>query len=48
MQEPSLSKGYEIICESKVWVENLKGKIACTFPSTAKKLVERGWGTILE
>jgi YVTN family beta-propeller protein len=48
MQEPSLSKGYEIICEGKVWVESLKGKIACTFPSTAKKLVERGWGTILE
>jgi len=47
-QEPSLSKGYEIICEGKVWVESLKGKIACTLPSTAKKLVERGWGTILE
>jgi YVTN family beta-propeller protein len=47
-QEPLLSKGYEIICEGKVWVESLKGKIACTFPSTAKQLVERGWGTILE
>jgi len=46
--EPSISKGYDIICEGKVWVENLKGKIACTLPSTAKKLVERGWGTILE
>lgn len=46
--EPSLSKGYEIICEGKVWVESLKGKIACTLPSTAKKLVERGWGTMLE
>jgi len=42
------SKGYDIICEGKVWVESLKGKIACTFPSTAKQLVERGWGTILE
>jgi len=42
------SKGYEIICEGKVWVESLRGKIACTFPSTAKQLVERGWGTILE
>jgi len=42
------SKGYEIICEGKVWVESLKGKIACTFPSTAKQLVERGWGTLLE
>ena len=29
-------------------VENLKGKIVCTFPSTAKKLIERGWGTMLE
>ena len=47
-QEPSISKGYEIICEGKVWVESLKGKLACTFPSTAKQLVERGWGTILE
>ncbi|MCV0410431.1 hypothetical protein [Nitrosopumilus sp.] len=47
-QEPSISKGYDIICEGKVWVESLKGKIACTFPETAKKLVERGWGTILE
>lgn len=47
-QEPSISKGYEIICEGKVWVESLKGKLVCTFPSTAKKLVERGWGTILE
>ncbi len=47
-QEPSLSKGYKIICEGKVWIENIKGKLACTFPSTAEKLVERGWGTILE
>ena len=47
-QEPIHSKGFEIICEGKVWVESLKGKIACTFPSTAQKLVERGWGTILE
>lgn len=47
-QEPSLSKGYEIICEGKVWVENMRGKLVCTFPETAKKLIERGWGTILE
>ena len=47
-QDPSLSKGYEIICEGKTWIESLKGKLACTLPSTAKKLVERGWGTILE
>lgn len=46
--EPIHSKGYEIICEGKVWVESIKGKIACTFPSTAQKLVERGWGTILD
>jgi hypothetical protein len=45
MQEPSLSKGYEIICEGKVWIENLKGKIACTLPSTAKncKEISRAW-----
>ena len=47
-QEPMHSKGFEIICEGKVWVENLKGKIACTLPSTAQKLIERGWGTMLE
>jgi len=46
--EPSLSKGFDIICEGKVWMESLKGKIACVLPSTAKNLVERGWGTILE
>jgi len=36
------------ICIDKVWIENKKGKIACVFPSTAEKLVERGWGTLLE
>ena len=35
------------ICIDKVWMENTKGKIACVTPSTAEKLVERGWGTIL-
>ncbi len=35
------------ICIDKVWLENSKGKIACVTPSTADKLVERGWGTIL-
>ncbi len=35
------------ICIDKVWMENIKGKIACVTPSTADKLVERGWGTIL-
>jgi len=36
------------ICIDKVWMENTKGKIACVTPSTAEKLVERGWGTMLE
>jgi len=35
------------ICIDKVWIENTKGKIACVAPSTADKLVERGWGTLL-
>ena len=38
----------EIVCKDKVWIESSNGKIACVTPSTAKKLVERGWGTILE
>lgn len=37
----------EIICEGKIWIESTKGRIACVTPSTADKLVERGWGTIL-
>ncbi len=36
------------ICIDKVWIENSKGKIACVTPSTAEKLVERGWGTMLD
>ena len=36
------------ICIDKVWMESNKGKIACVSPSTAEKLVERGWGTLLE
>ena len=36
------------ICIDKVWIENSRGKIACVTPSTADKLVERGWGTLLE
>jgi len=35
------------ICIDKVWMENTKGKIACVTPSTADKLVQRGWGTLL-
>ena len=38
---------YSQICIDKVWLENSKGKIACVTPSTADKLVQRGWGTIL-
>jgi hypothetical protein len=37
----------EQICVDKVWIENTNGKIACVTPSTADKLVQRGWGTIL-
>jgi len=38
----------DLICVDKVFIENNKGRIACVTPSTAEKLVERGWGTILE
>jgi ribonuclease Z len=34
------------ICIDKVWIESTKGKIACVTPTTAEKLVERGWGTM--
>lgn len=36
------------ICVDKVWIENNKGKIACVTQNTAEKLVERGWGTMLD
>ena len=36
------------ICVDKVWIEDNKGKITCVTQSTADKLVERGWGTMLE
>ncbi len=39
---------YSQICIDKVWIEKTTGKIACVTPSTADKLVERGWGTLLE
>ena len=35
------------ICIDKVWIENIRGKIACVTPNTAEKLVQRGWGTLL-
>jgi YVTN family beta-propeller protein len=38
----------QVICEGKVWVENTKGRIACVTPSTAEKLVDRGWGNYLD
>ncbi|MCH7561526.1 MAG: MBL fold metallo-hydrolase [Thaumarchaeota archaeon] len=38
---------YSQICIDKVWIEKTTGKIACVTPSTAEKLVERGWGTLL-
>jgi len=36
------------ICIDKVWIENIKGKIACVTQTTADKLVEREWGTLLD
>ncbi len=36
------------ICIDKVWLETTKGRIACVTPSTAERLVERGWGTLLD
>jgi len=39
---------YSQICIDKVWIEKTStGKIACVTPSTAEKLVQRGWGTLL-
>lgn len=46
--KPEPMQDKEIICEGMVWIESTKGRIACVTPSTAQKLVERGWGTILE
>jgi len=39
---------YTQICIDKVWIEKTNHKIACVTSSTADKLVERGWGTLLE
>ena len=38
---------YSQVCIDKVWIEQTEGKIACVTSSTADKLVQRGWGTIL-
>jgi len=43
----SFATDYTQICIDKVWIEKTNHKIACVTPSTADKLVERGWGTIL-
>jgi len=39
---------YTQICIDKVWIESVNKRIACVTPSTAEKLVERGWGTLLD
>jgi len=36
------------VCIDKVWMESINGRIACVTPSTAEKLVQRGWGTMLD
>ena len=38
----------KIMCQEKVWVESMSGRIACVSGPTALLLEERGWGTILE
>ena len=38
----------KIMCQDKVWIESIKGKIACVSGPTALLLEERGWGSILE
>lgn len=38
----------ELICVDKIWMESNSGRITCVTPSTAEKLVERGWGSILD
>jgi len=43
----ALATEYTQICIDKVWIEKSNHKIACVTPTTAEKLVERGWGTIL-
>ncbi len=36
------------ICVDKVFMESKNGRLACVTPSTAEKLVERGWGIMLD
>ena len=39
---------YTQICVDKVWLESTNGRITCVTPSTADRLVQRGWGTLLD
>jgi len=48
LEQADAGLGLNQICIDKVWIESTKGRIACVTPSTAEKLVERGWGTLLE
>jgi len=48
LEEAGAALGLNQICIDKVWLESTKGKIACVTPTTAEKLVERGWGTLLD
>ena len=43
---PVSDTGEDKACEGKIWIESTRGKLACVFPATAKKLVERGWGKL--
>jgi len=45
LEEADAALGPNQICIDKVWIESTKGRIACVTPSTAEKMVERGWGT---
>jgi len=44
----ALATEYTQICVDKVWIERSNNKIACVTPTTAEKLVERGWATLLD
>lgn len=47
-QASPIQKDVELNCAGKVLLERINGKFACTYPATAQKLVERGWGKIVE
>jgi len=48
LQFSEVDAEFNQICIDKVWLESTKGRIACVTPTTAEKLVERGWGTLLD